>query len=177
MSWFKFSFAVAILFSFAAHADICVVGATYNTSIGNQFECVKISGIGASWKDPSGLIWGSLLSAKYKNNAIQPDKNGTVVDSPAAEACAKIEGQLPTASQYEKLISYFELNQNQRLTDQGAKDFYTIFSDMSGRGEWSSSVNPGDSDAAYAFSAEYGGPLNSDRNLMDSVRCVAKART
>jgi len=101
------------------------------------------------------------------------------MDSPATEACTKIGGILPSVQDYEKLVSYFELDSNQFLTNQGRNDFQAIFEGMSFRIFWTSSVDPSDSDGAFGFNGEDGnivllGPKNGiwRINSVIDVRCV-----
>lgn len=61
---------------------------------------------------------------------------------------------LPTAQEYEKLASYFEVDTQGEFTDQGSKDLNTVFPDMQGRLFWSSSVNP--NKAPYLFDSLFG---------------------
>ncbi len=163
---------VGIFAMSAAHADT-----TYTTSKGAVFTQMQgPGGFGKAWKDPSGTIW-SAYQGDYANNAIKPDQNNVVVDSPATEACAKIGGSLPTAQQYEKLASYFDLDSNNNLTDQGRKDLYAIFPDMQNRWFWSSSVYSSDPDFANAFLGNYG-RVDDNYGLRlsygFSVQCVAE---
>lgn len=140
-----------------AHADETN---TYTTSKGAVFTKVQGPGnFGQAWKDPSGTIWSSY-QGDYADNAIKPDQNGVVVDSPATEACAKIGGTLPTVQQYENLTSYFDIDSStDSLTSQGIKDLQTIFPYMQGgRFFWSQSVIPGyPNGGAYGFSCGIGG--------------------
>jgi hypothetical protein len=166
--------------STAAHAD----GAnTYKTSKGAIFTQVQGPGsFGKAWKDPSGTVW-SAYQGDFANNALKPDQNNLVVDSPATAACAKIGGALPMAQQYKNLDSYFELDPSYGyLTDQGRADLYAIFPDMldrggGARGFWTSSVVPHAPDIAYLFGADTGvvGDIDGNRsNPFLSVRCVGR---
>jgi hypothetical protein len=129
---------------------------------------------GPAWMDPSGAIWSRYIG-DYSNDAIKSDQNGIVVDSLATEACAKIGGVLPTASDYQRLASSFELDNRQLLTDQGKKDWVAVFPDMQGHWFWSSTVDP---DAGYStFDADTfnGDDFNFDYDLRSTpfaVRCV-----
>jgi hypothetical protein len=163
---------VGIFVVSTAHADT-----TYTTSKGAVFT--QVQGPGSfenAWKDPSGTIWSSY-QGDFANNAIKPDQNNVVVDSPATEACAKIGGALPTAQQYEMLDSYFDRDSNNYLTDQGRKDLYAIFPDMQNHWFWTSSVVSGVPDDAYVlydffsfvhFNVHFG------RDNYFSVRCAGE---
>lgn len=153
---------------------------TYKTSTSAVFTQVQGPGtFGKAWQDPSGAIWSSY-QGEYTNDAIQPDQNSVVVDSPATEACAKIGGALPTAQQYSQLASYFEMDQGY-LTIQGRKDIFAIFPDMADsqgkiRGFWTSTVSPSDAGVAYVFSGYSGvsSPIQGYRiNYEIGVRCIA----
>jgi hypothetical protein len=130
---------------------------------------------GTAWKDPGGLLWGKYI-ADYTNNPLAADQNGIIVNSPATEACAKIGGLLPTALDFEKLASYFELDSNQLLTDQGKKDWYAVFPDMQGHWFWSSTVDPTPGYDVYDAIEFSGDDFSFDydyRLTSVSVRCVA----
>jgi hypothetical protein len=127
-----------------------------------------------TWKDPSGMLWGSY-QGDFANNALKPDQNGLVADSPATEACTKIGGILPTSQDYERLSSYFEHGTNKYFTDQGNQDINQVFPDMQDRWFWTSSVYPELSDDAYGFYATFGEVIYFDagsREIKSSVRCV-----
>jgi hypothetical protein len=106
-----------------------LAGGAYKTSTGAQFTQVVGPGqFGLSWKDPSGAIWSSY-QGDYGNDM------GESTLSPAASACAKIGGQLPSYGDYARLLGYFELvgdgyPPQDELSDRGKKDWNTIFPDM-----------------------------------------------
>lgn len=106
-------------------------------------------------------------------------KDGIITDTAATRACDKIGGALPTKQDFEKLKSYFALDDKGRLTDQGRKDLHKIFPDMKNRMKdrqfWASPVVPEYSYGAYVFGGNTGFIGFVDyRNDEYSVRCVAR---
>jgi hypothetical protein len=176
----KLSLLTAALSTMAiamAHADDSYT--THDSSgkpIAN-FTRVKGPGnFGKAWKDPSGTLWGKYIG-DFTNEPLEIDQNGLIVDSPATEACAKVGGFLPTAQDYEKLASYFELNSNQTLTNQGKKDWYAVFPDMLGHWFWSSTLDPDPGFTVYDAIEFSGGDFSFDydyRLTLVSVRCAAR---
>ena len=143
------------------------------TSTGAIFEPNDHPTMGRSVQDPSGMIWSERLPDKFKNEG--PFQNGIVTDSEAVRACSKIGGRLPTREDYEKLRGYFELNEKDHMTRQGASDFHRIFPDMVANTQfWSSSVSPDNSNHANVFFGFSGTVLHySDRNDVKDVLCVS----
>jgi hypothetical protein len=144
-------------------------------------------GFGNAWKDPNGSIW-SAYQGEYPNTAIKADQNGVVMDSLATEACTKIGGSLPTIQMYQKLVSYFDLDNKGLLTDQGAKDLAGIFPDLLNdqgytRFFWSSSVISDYPNDARTFMPVtglrydirwYSTNSGHPRNQYGSVRCIVE---
>lgn len=169
-NFLKLALAV-ILFSSGAYA-----AETYTTSTGAVFTQLQGPGnFGNAWKDPSGMLW-SLNQGKFEND--QNDANN--LNNPplldASQACAKIGGVLPTLNDYRKLMSYFELDENQQFTKQGLKDLKAIFPDIQSDVWWTSSPSPEYSwDPAY-FSSELGCTQLYDfkSQFAVSVRCIAE---
>jgi len=156
---------------------------------------------GKAWKDPSGAIWSSY-QGDFTNEAIKPDLNNVILDSPATEACAKIGGSLPSAQDYFNLMKNFEMNSyGDTLTDQGEKDLFAVFPDQAknlgdaqyGRSFASSSLNPRAGNYAYYFGGYEGAPISGyyvrsftyadsmyfldsfdSRNDSFSVRCISR---
>jgi hypothetical protein len=167
-------------------STVAFAGTTYTTSTGAVFTQVQGPGnFGKAWKDPDGTLWSSY-QGMYANNAVKPDQNDVVVDSPATEACANIGGLLPTAQQYEKLATYFNRDLSNLIfftfTDQGRKDLYAIFPDMENltlnriNYFWSSSVASYNPYNIYAFSSLTGHIYDFysvERNGSSPVLCVA----
>jgi hypothetical protein len=172
-----------MLIAGSVQANDAGAGSIYIThrSNGNPIAAfISVKGPGGSfgnaWEDPSGAIWSGYIG-DYTNIPLHPDQAGIVVDSPATEACAKRGGALPTAPDYERLASYFELDSNQLLTDQGKRDWYSVFPDMRGRWFWSSSVDPNPGYSVYDAINFAGDDFSMDydyRPTSVSVRCLAR---
>jgi hypothetical protein len=149
---------------------------TFTTSKGSTFTEIRGPGeFENAWKDPSGAIW-SLHIGSYSNKAIQPDQNGTVVDSPATEACAKLGGRLPSVKDSEKLLSYFDLDGNRNLTYQGSLDLQAVFPPGVTNGYlWTSSVDASRPGGAYIFSFITGRGIDYDENrgFALSIQCIS----
>lgn len=146
---------------------------TYQTSICAIFTQVNDPKFGSVWKDPSGTAWSSN-QGDYTNIAIKPDQNFVVIDSLATEACAKIGGDLPTLDDYQKLLSYVELDLG-FPTAKGWKDLYALFPDMRAGIYWTVSVWKEYPAWAVMFSGSDGNAnaFGSDtRYLPESVRCL-----
>src|SRR3989344_6874543 len=94
---------IGILSTKSTYAD-----ETYTTSTGAVFTRVVHPGFGRAWMDPSGTIWSANQGAHINDDWGVPDENGIIVDSAATQTCKRIGGRLPTAEDYEKLVSYFE---------------------------------------------------------------------
>lgn len=132
----------------------------------------SIPALGAAYKDPSGLIWGSIVTAQGKtSNMDQYD---------ADEYCKDGGTRLPTKEEFQQLAKYLGEG-----TAQGYSPFLSdgkteILPGLSGEQFWSSSLYPGNSDYAFAFKGGNGYVGFADRlnyvNFRYAVRCVADAR-
>lgn len=116
---------------------------TYRTTKGALFKLVEgpstpDGGFGIAWQDPDGRIWSSVLPGPLEatNEALSPDQNGVVVDSPATRACARIGGSLPKKEDYEALSSYFDTSR----ADGGSTEIKAVFPDMINSWYWTAST-------------------------------------
>ena len=163
---------IGVLLLSTAYADV-----TYTTSKGAVFRQIQgPSSFGKAWEDPTGMLWSANYNGNYANYAIKPDQNKIIIDSPATEACTSIGGSLPSIEDYKKLDSYFDMDKNQRLTDQGRKDMFAIFADMKDRSFWSSSVDKDGDDVTWLYLGDNGFvPYNYGfRDTQAQIRCVVQ---
>ena len=68
--------------------------------ISTIWERVEQPSFGEAWK-ANGWIWSDIIGTYSNKGRI---RNGAVVDSPAAQACAKIGGQLPDKDTFLNII-------------------------------------------------------------------------
>ena len=144
------------------------------------------------------LYWSKKLPGTYSNGCanaevqfdiskctyeIGSDGNNQVkvADSNAAKACREIGGRLPTKSELESLIKYFDhisTYDGPVLTEKGMADMQSVFGDM---GKWgddndtlflSSSVYPYNPRGAYALNSNVGGLEVTSRYKPNAVRCI-----
>lgn len=178
-SWFlAFTFFSFTVFAQPRHQD----PETYTThdSSGKPLAVfVRAMGpgsFGAGWMDPSKVIW-SKYQGDYANESLAPDVNGVIVSSAATKACEAVGGILPTAETYYNLASYFELDESQRLTAQGLKDWYALFPDMKGHWFWSSTADPNEVYGKYDADEFDGDSFMFDYDIRPmhlAVRCTSQ---
>lgn len=171
---------------------------TFKTSVGKVFTRVNDDQFGLAWKDESGMVWGPTLIVIYTNEKHDDKehhgdehwpnfKDGIIQNSHAVNACkapndAKVH--LPTKEDFDRLVSYFDLDRV-FLTDYGKAELYKILPDMRGRMFWTStgwsSSKASSTPNAYAFNGQYpgadipdGGGFSGQRSVIFpySVRCV-----
>lgn len=152
---------------------------------GNTIAVLKE--VNGRWKTPDGNIWG-FPEGVSTNEALHPDKDGIIVDSPATKYCAERGGRLPSIQDYLQLMSYFDhydtysLNSDNlylvQLTDLGDREFLETIGWNPGYGPrffWTSSTDPKiPSWQAPIFQDEPqpGNFSNTDRGFKMSIRCI-----
>ncbi|MBI3555499.1 MAG: hypothetical protein HY074_04470 [Deltaproteobacteria bacterium] len=156
----------------------------YRTSTGAFFEYVSGDRFpfANAVKAPDGTLWSERLrlssqDVRYRNGGTV--KDGIVTQSEsiadAVGTCARLDCQLPTKNDYEKLKIYFDLDANGLLTEQGKKDYQKVFPDMEEKLFWSSSIyhpDGGNQGRAYIFNGSNGAIERRYRDIKLSVRCL-----
>lgn len=156
-------------------ARACLPGEQKSTSVGAVFTCEnRPASWGASWRDPSGVIWSSSQGL-FENRG--PNEGSQISDSPAVRACQTIGGHLPPKEEYFRFRHYFALTPDGLfLSEQGRRDLHSIFPDMKDSYFWTSSVLDFNILHAYFFHGDLGttgiGGHTGLRDRPHSVRCI-----
>lgn len=138
-------------------------GAVFNRDI-------SIPALGEAYRDPSGLIWGSIVMAQGKVNAM--------TQYSADKYCKDVGARLPTKEEFEQLAKYLGNGTAQGYSPylaDGKTDFLPGLTSYSNYTFWSSSVYPTHGLFAFVFHG-YTGDASSHyyRDFSyKSVRCVA----
>jgi hypothetical protein len=124
-----------------------------------------IPALGEAYRDPSGLIWGSIVTAEGQVN---------IMDQYDAEKyCNAINTRLPTREEFEQLAKYLGKGTANGYSPYLADGKTEILPGLSSHRFWSSSVNPYWHDDAFYFIGTYGYFFWGTRYLgRESVRCV-----
>jgi len=126
-----------------------------------------IPALGEAYKDPSGLIWGSIVTAQGRvNDMNQYD----------AEKYCKARGtRLPTREEFEQLAKYLGKGTANGYSPYLADGKTDILPGLSGHYQfWSSSFGSADPGYAFFFDGHYGYTHVINSYFYDrSVRCVA----
>jgi hypothetical protein len=145
----EFLILPALLLSHGAYAV-----PTYTTSTGAVFTQVQVEGSDISWKAPDGLTWTIPFEGTVTNAG--PQQDGYVISSPATDACKKVHAELPTRTNFESLISDFEIViDGSHFTDQGLRDLYYLFPNMRNRWFWSTALLSDCTTNSYACNFSY----------------------
>lgn len=123
--------------------------------------------LGEAYKDPSGLIWGSIVTAQGKIN--------TMNQYDADKYCKDGGARLPTREEFEQLAKYLGKGTARGYSPYLADGKTDLLPGLSNHWFWSSSVYPNLSDYAFYFYGYSGGVYYANRSYYpyDAVRCVA----
>lgn len=120
---------------------------------------------GEAYRDPSGLIWGSLVVLSGNVQLI----SGAV----ANQYCTDLGGRLPKLEEFEQLDKYLGYGTPQGYSPLTADGSIEVLPGISEHWFWSSTLY--DWDAAYVFMGDSGGIgfgyIDTDRTF---ARCVVK---
>jgi hypothetical protein len=172
-------------------SEFCAVGATYTTSKGATFVCVKHAQFGSAWKSPDGVVWGPYLGDFSNGEKIVKKSDGNdksiISENLAIKACLEKNTELPEIDDYARFLGYFEADRY--LTKTGIKDMLSIFPDMKrDRAFWTSTPNvldceycsriKGYADVFIGVTPDenHSGVLNAytQRSDEQAVRCISK---
>ena len=129
---------------------------------GEKFQQVFASGLGESWRDPSGPIWGEVLR---EEDSLIPHK---VTQDRAVELCHERGGRLPTHAEFSRLRQWF-------TSGKGKKGAYRadILPQLDAGSFWTETSREGVESGAYIFHADDGDFSYEERSSeRASVRCV-----
>ncbi len=130
------------------------------------FQDISVPALGEAYRDPSGLIWGSIVMVQGKVN--------TMNQFDADKFCKDGGTRLPAKEELEQLADYLGRGTVQEYSPYLADGKTDFLPGLSNHWFWSSSVLPKYSDWAYLFSGEYGIVFHDLRYKDDhAVRCVA----
>ncbi len=122
--------------------------------------------LGEAYKDPSGLIWGSIVLA-------QDGINSRLFNQYEADKyCKEAGARLPTKEEFEQLAKYLGKNTTHLYSPYLSDRKTNLLPGLSHHGFWSSSVKPDSSDYAVRFDGFYGEIHYNYRLVVFSVRCV-----
>jgi|GEM_PF-3380684 len=130
---------------------------------GEKFQQVSASGLGESWRDPSGLIWGEVLHEDGGKSAWK------VSQDHAADHCREKGARLPTQNEYARLRQWL-------TSGKGKKAAYRadILPQLDAGSFWTETSREGVESGAYIFNADDGDFSYEERNSEKAlVRCVS----
>ncbi len=122
--------------------------------------------LGEAYSDPSGIIWGSIVTVSPNNTLNHYD---------ALKYCRARRARLPTKEEFEQLAKYLGEGTAQRYSPFLADGKTDLLPGLSNHSFWSSSIDPKGSKYAYYFSnLGYVAPYPYDRGSKwnFAVRCV-----
>ncbi len=160
---------------YSVHAKQINVGDQRMSNIGAIFtRDTSNPALGEAYKDPSGLIWGSIVKSEDWN-AI---KGRSAINQYDVDTYCKANGaRLPTEKEFELLAAYLG-----KYSEQGYSPFLAdgktdLLPGLSSYWFWSSSLNQNGPDIALLFNGSDGYMVNGvDRSITfiyGAGRCVA----
>lgn len=133
-------------------------GAVFNRDI-------SVPALGEAYRDPSGLIWGSIVMVQGKVNKMN--------QYDADKYCEDGGARLPTKEEFEQLAKYLGKGTAQGYSPYLADGKTDFLPGLSNYWFWSSSAYPYDSNDAHDFYGNYGDVAFAYRVHSRAARCVA----
>jgi len=131
----------------------------------------SVPALGEAYRDPSGLIWGGIVTVRDDENKMSQYYPGTQYF--ADNYCKNRGARLPTKTEFEKLAKYLGDGTPQGYSPFIAGTYTDILPGLFSHSFWSSSLNPFKAYEAYYFSG-YGGFVDIDgRYDNGDFMCVA----
>jgi hypothetical protein len=127
----------------------------------------SVPALGEAYRDPSGLIWGSIVMAQGKVNWMN--------QYDADKYCKDGGARLPTKEEFEQLAKYLGIGTARGYSPYLADGKTDFLPGLSGYAFWSSSVLPSYSNHAYGYDGSNGGVYYDYRynSFSGAVLCVA----
>jgi hypothetical protein len=175
---FLHEMARAFLFLLAiAPGAVNAEDGTYRTSRGVVFARGSLGGVEA-WRTPDGKTWSANIGQFSNRGRVSGE--GLVTDSPATQACARLDGRLPTLAEVRFLAGYLRepgALPSAPLAQEDMTDYRTLFPSFSLSNGFSmrfwtaDAAGPGSARMSLGLVDPYGDTVRMDSRL--SVFCVA----
>ncbi len=129
--------------------------------------------LGEAYKDPSGLIWGNIVTKPVDTNRVFLTRPRSILmsQSDANKYCKDIGARLPTKEEFENLAKYLGKGSYKPYLADGDTEYLP---GLYGHWFWSSTDDgPDFPDYAFMFNGSQGYTRIYNRTNRISVRCVA----